>query len=150
MSYTLLSPQPDLQTDELGLTLDDGTLVAVKVASGGLMSNNAGIVYVATCREINADGTSKVCATSGNAVQTTLPFTAEHAFVDAVTDAVIKRELMFAVLGEPQTTHVVDGQTVTILMLTDSVLDSANIRKAASTAAMVSPTASALSSLLGL
>lgn len=149
MAYKLLKNQPKgLEAGELGLQLDDGTFVAVKV-SCGWQANNAGAVFTATCRHIDSKGESIQCP-NGNNIHTSVPMSVDHGFVDAIGEDIIKRELMLAVLGEPQNTREVDGETVTHLMLSEELLNTANIRKAIAAAKRPATSVTDLTALLGL
>jgi hypothetical protein len=113
MSYSLMDPQPaaraenatdtdpGLYPDEVAVTLDDGSHVAVACAVDR-MANGQGVEFRATARAITADGTSQICG-SGYAIQTTWPqLCPPESFARFGVDA-LRKEHILGVLGEPPT-----------------------------------------------
>lgn len=134
MAYTTLDPQPaNLTTGEVAYSLDDGTLVAISINAKWL-DNNGGVWFNGVARHINADGTSCLCG-NGNPVQTSCPHTADLNQVQTLGQNAIAKEVQLALLGEPATTEVVDGETVPLIRWSTDFLNNASIKVAAQIAA---------------
>jgi hypothetical protein len=152
MGYTVTNPQPapraadataisdpGLYTDEVAVTLDTGDCVAVYVERTW-QENNAGLVFYASGRLINADGSTKLCP---NGSEVVVEFNHLSSLAEISTngiDALTKCHLL-AVLGEPITQVTIDanGTEVTQPMIpwSDTSLANWSIRHAISSVAEV-------------
>jgi hypothetical protein len=148
MPYSLMDPQPaELAEGEIGLQLDDGTLVAVSV-SMRRPANNSGLAFTANGRCLNPDGTTSTCA-CGDPVASSFTHSASAAEVAALTGAAIRREMLLALLGEPASTHEVDGVEAPLINWGADLLATVSLRNAAVLASATSDGTGA-EALLGL
>jgi len=163
MSYTLMNPQPaqravdastisdpGLYLDEVAVTLDTGEHVAVYVERTW-QENNAGLVFYASGRLINADGSTMLCV-AGKEVVIEFNHLSSLAEIGAYGIDDLTKCHLLAVLGEPipQVTIDANGTEVTQPMIPWSETNLANwsIRHAIASVA-VAGAASNLGALLG-
>jgi hypothetical protein len=107
MSYTVTSPQPaGLQAGETCVTLDSGQLVAVQL-SATPVNNNAGMVFAAQARAINADGSTVMHGTVP-VVTAGRHMSSHDEYVRLGADA-LGKGMVLAVLGETLSTETVDS-----------------------------------------
>ena len=125
MSYAATNPQPPgLQSGETCVTLDNGQLVAV-LLSATPVDNNAGMVFAAQARAIDATGATIMhgavpMITAGNHLSS-------HDEVVRLTAAVIGKGMLQAVLGETLATETIDSGGVSVTQTIPNIGDSAVI-----------------------
>lgn len=113
MAYTKRDDVP-LAEGWLAVELDTEDLVAVRCDRKRV---DAGVNYHAIAEHIDAAGVAQVDPT-GRPIRTELKNTVTIARVEELSDAIVTRECLFAVLGEP----------VTEFTWPDTVLTGVNIR----------------------
>lgn len=100
MAYTVLTTErPNVTADEVVIQLD-GDIVAVTSGVPRWLPNNAGVVFEASGRWIEEDGTTKL-SPHGDPVVTTMTHCADAISTATYGADVIARELLLALLGEP-------------------------------------------------
>ena len=131
MTYTKRSNVPAIEGETV-VELDTGALVAVRCDRKRV---DAGVCYHAQARAVDAVGAALLFP-GGRPIQTEFKHSVPVSRVDEIGDAVITRECLFAVLGEP----------VSVFPWPESVLTGVSIRVSLA-AAQVSGTADAASVL---
>lgn len=113
MTYAVTSPQPSgLLPGETAVTLDTGQLVAVSLTATPV-DNNAGMVFTAQARAINADGSTVMHGAV--AMLTAGSHLSSHDEFTRLGASVIGKGMVQAVLGEDLATETIDsgGTSVT-------------------------------------
>lgn len=122
MTYTVMNPQPaarasTLQDNQLGpglypnevaVTLDSGQDVAVYVEATPA-GNNAGIIFYASARAIQADGTTLLHEPGNVQMVTECQHASSQAEVTAYGADALAKCMAMAVLGEPIPTATVSS-----------------------------------------
>lgn len=101
MTYQRIEPQPsNLLPNEIGVELEDGLQVAVKVTPTR-QANSTGVVFDATARCIDANGDDII--DDGAPIHTGMTYSADSPTILALGIPAIARELLYGLLGEPLT-----------------------------------------------
>jgi hypothetical protein len=142
MTFQMADERPaGLSDGEAAIMLDGGQMVAVSVTSRWL-ENGAGVAFLASARWIEADGRTLSCP-NGQPVRTEATHNADPHTVRVHGVDAIAKELLLAVLGEPQTILERAGEgggfEAPMLMHGDQWRMNASIRHAIDAAAATAP-----------
>ncbi len=149
MACTIISPKPaNCADNETALNVDSSTIIAVSVVPKWL-DNGAGMSFSGTCRLIDDAGNTQIDG-HGQEITTALNHSSDHNEVDTLGVDTIAQQISFALIGQPLTTRVVDGETVPLIPFSDDALANANIQKAKTVAAMSNPNTINIGDVLGL
>lgn len=138
MAYTVLTQQPsNLQAGETAVSLEDGTIVAVSVVSKRKV-NNAGVDFTVTARCLDDEGNVKTCP-SGDPITIEFTHSATADEINQLTVNGVAKEMMLAVLGEPLTVGIKDGEEVPLINWSDAFLTHVSIKSMVAVANQTGP-----------